>query len=89
MKKRSIHFKYVSILKRSATQLSDARWGFETTSHHIYKKTTGLSIRTSKRFETGGRMQQLFDSSISFRYAAIHLKKARATIRDKKTGGFK
>jgi hypothetical protein len=23
---------YVSILKRSATQLSDARWGFETTS---------------------------------------------------------
>jgi hypothetical protein len=25
-------FKYVSILKRSATQLSDARWGFETTS---------------------------------------------------------
>jgi len=22
--------KYVSILKRSATQLSDARWGFET-----------------------------------------------------------
>jgi hypothetical protein len=24
--------KYVSILKRSATQLSDARWGFETTS---------------------------------------------------------
>jgi hypothetical protein len=24
-------FKYVSILKRSATQLSDARWGFETT----------------------------------------------------------
>jgi hypothetical protein len=26
-------FKYVSILKRSATQLSDARWGFETTSN--------------------------------------------------------
>jgi hypothetical protein len=25
-------FKYVSILKRSATQLSDARWGFEATS---------------------------------------------------------
>jgi hypothetical protein len=25
-------FKYVSILKRSETQLSDARWGFETTS---------------------------------------------------------
>jgi hypothetical protein len=25
-------FKYVSILKRSATQLSGARWGFETTS---------------------------------------------------------
>jgi hypothetical protein len=25
-------WKYVSILKRSATQLSDARWGFETTS---------------------------------------------------------
>jgi len=24
--------KYVSILKRSATQLSDIRWGFETTS---------------------------------------------------------
>ena len=23
---------YVSILKRSATQLSDARWGFQTTS---------------------------------------------------------
>jgi hypothetical protein len=23
---------YMSILKRSATQLSDARWGFETTS---------------------------------------------------------
>jgi hypothetical protein len=27
--------KYVSILKRSATQLSDARWGFETTSKFI------------------------------------------------------
>ena len=26
-------FKYVSILKRSATQLSDARWGFEITSN--------------------------------------------------------
>jgi hypothetical protein len=26
-------FKYVSILKRSATQLSDARCGFETTSN--------------------------------------------------------
>jgi hypothetical protein len=25
-------FKYVSILKRSATQLSGARWGLETTS---------------------------------------------------------
>jgi hypothetical protein len=25
-------FKYVSILKRSATQLSDDRWGFESTS---------------------------------------------------------
>jgi hypothetical protein len=25
---------YVSILKRSATQLSDARWGFDTTSIH-------------------------------------------------------
>jgi hypothetical protein len=25
-------WEYVSILKRSATQLSDARWGFETTS---------------------------------------------------------
>jgi hypothetical protein len=25
-------FKYVSILKRSATQLSDIKWGFETTS---------------------------------------------------------
>jgi hypothetical protein len=31
-KKRSIH-EYVSILKRSATQLSGARWGFETTSN--------------------------------------------------------
>ena len=28
-------FKYVSILKRSATQLSDARWGFETTSQSV------------------------------------------------------
>jgi hypothetical protein len=26
-------FKYVSILRRSATQLSDAGWGFETTSN--------------------------------------------------------
>jgi hypothetical protein len=26
---------YVSILKRPATQLSDARWGFETTSKHF------------------------------------------------------
>jgi hypothetical protein len=25
-------FEYVSILKRSATQLSEARWGFETIS---------------------------------------------------------
>jgi hypothetical protein len=28
-------FKYVSILKRFATQLSDVRWGFETTSNHL------------------------------------------------------
>jgi hypothetical protein len=28
-------WKYVSILKRLATQLSDARWGFETTSKQI------------------------------------------------------
>jgi hypothetical protein len=27
--------KYVSILKRSATQLLDDRWGFETTSNEI------------------------------------------------------
>jgi len=27
--------KYVSILKRSATQLSDIRWGFETTFRNI------------------------------------------------------
>jgi hypothetical protein len=27
-------FKYVSILKRSATQLSDIRCAFETTSRH-------------------------------------------------------
>jgi hypothetical protein len=28
---------YVSILERSATQLSDARWRFETTSNQIPK----------------------------------------------------
>jgi hypothetical protein len=28
-------FKYVSILKRLATQLSDARWDFETASKRI------------------------------------------------------
>jgi hypothetical protein len=29
--------KCVSILKRSATQLSDAMWGFETTSNQTFK----------------------------------------------------
>jgi hypothetical protein len=29
-------FKYVSILKRSATQLSGIRWGFETNSIQPY-----------------------------------------------------
>jgi hypothetical protein len=29
-------FKYVSILKRSATQLSDAKWGFETISNSFF-----------------------------------------------------
>jgi hypothetical protein len=33
-------FKYVSILKRSATQLSDIRWGFETTSIWISEINT-------------------------------------------------
>jgi len=27
----------VSVLKRSATQLSNIRWGFETTSNHYYR----------------------------------------------------
>jgi len=33
-------WEYVSILKRSATQLSDARWGFETTSIEIKDNTS-------------------------------------------------
>jgi hypothetical protein len=32
MKKRSIHGKYVSILKRLSTQPSSVRWGFEVAS---------------------------------------------------------
>ena len=43
-------FKYVSILKRSATQLSDARWGFETTSRHFMVESTVLKNNADQRY---------------------------------------
>ena len=33
-------WQYVSILKRLATQLSDIRWGFQTTSNYIEYRTS-------------------------------------------------
>ncbi len=38
-------FEYVSILKRSATQLSDARWGFEITSKIVRTPASDEKIR--------------------------------------------
>ena len=56
MKKRSIQSEYASILKRSATQLPGARWGFETTSNQLSNESNchGVPIvLTIIGFDTG------------------------------------
>ena len=63
-------FKYVSILKRPATQLSDARWGFETTSAffilvlHPYHYLHLIDVR----IQPGAIFIFFVDSALAFNY---------------------